>query len=127
MILKENKEQLEAAVVKEEVPVFEFIGDTLKYNVAAVQQVSSDDMLADVMERLPGISVSNNLVEAIRFQPIGNDVDLFRRPFVASWSFVPHSRSRFVQCCRYERIFGILWRDLAIWEQILLEEITESV
>ena len=68
VILKENKEQLEAAVVKEEVPVFEFIGDTLKYNVAAVQQVSSDDMLADVMERLPGISVSNNLVEIMNEQ-----------------------------------------------------------
>ena len=61
--MKEKKEELKAAVVKEEVPVFEFIGDTLKYNVASVQKVSEDDMLADVMKRLPGISVSNNLVK----------------------------------------------------------------
>ena len=61
--MQQKKEALKAAVVKEEVPVFEFIGDTLKYNVASVQKVSEDEMLADVMKRLPGISVSNNLVK----------------------------------------------------------------
>lgn len=61
--LREEKETLEAAVVKDEAPVFEFVGDTLKYNVAATQQLSEDDMLKDVFDRLPGISVTNNLVE----------------------------------------------------------------
>ena len=56
--LDKDRKQLEAAVVKENVPVFEYIGDTLKYNVASVQQVADDDMLRDVMERLPGVSVS---------------------------------------------------------------------
>lgn len=56
--LDKDMKQLEAAVVKENVPVFEYIGDTLKYNVASVQQVADDDMLRDVMERLPGVSVS---------------------------------------------------------------------
>lgn len=65
VFLEEDKEQLEAAVVGEEVPVFEFIGDTLKYNVAAVQQVSSDDMLEDVMKRLPGVSVSGGGVKVM--------------------------------------------------------------
>ena len=61
--LKAAKETLEAAVVKDEAPVFEFVGDTLKYNVAATQQLSDDDMLQDVFCRLPGISMSNNLVK----------------------------------------------------------------
>ena len=34
--LDKDRKQLEAAVVKENVPVFEYIGDTLKYNVASV-------------------------------------------------------------------------------------------
>ena len=65
IILSEKKERIAAAVVKEEAPVFEFVGDTLKYNVASTQQVSEDDMLQDVMDRLPGISVSNNLVKVM--------------------------------------------------------------
>lgn len=54
--LKESREALDAAVVKEEMPVFEVIGDTLKYNVAATQKISRDDMLGDVLARLPGVS-----------------------------------------------------------------------
>jgi hypothetical protein len=61
--LIEKKEKIAAAVVKDEAPVFEVIGDTLKYNVAATQKVSGDDMLRDVFERLPGISMENNIVK----------------------------------------------------------------
>ena len=61
IFMSEKKEALEAAVVREEVPEFEVIGDTLKYNVASVQKVSDDDMLSDVLERLPGISFKDGL------------------------------------------------------------------
>ena len=63
VLLEQKKEALKAAVVKDEAPVFEIIGDTLKYNVAATQQIADDDMLHDVLGRLPGISVENNLVK----------------------------------------------------------------
>ena len=63
VVLKEKKEKIDAAVVRVEAPVFEFIGDTLKYNVASTQKVSGDDMLRDVFERLPGISMENNVVK----------------------------------------------------------------
>lgn len=63
VLLREKKEEIKAAVVKDEAPVFEFIGDTLKYNVAGTQQIADEDMLQDVLGRLPGISLENGLVK----------------------------------------------------------------
>lgn len=57
ILLDEEIRRLEAARIVDGMPVYEFIGDTLKYNVAATQQVGDDEMLGDVMERLPGFSV----------------------------------------------------------------------
>ncbi len=57
ILLDEEIRRLESARIVDGMPVYEFIGDTLKYNVAATQQVGDDEMLGDVMERLPGFSV----------------------------------------------------------------------
>lgn len=62
ILLKENKEVLASAVVQGSKPVIEQIGDTLKYNVAATQQIRDDDMLVDVLEQLPGVEVENGAV-----------------------------------------------------------------
>lgn len=55
ILLEEKKENISASKVTGKTPVLEFIGDTLKYNVAATQRISEDDMLGDVLMRLPGV------------------------------------------------------------------------
>ena len=54
--LEEASTELEAAHIVAGMPVYEQIGDTLKYNVAATHNVSEDDMLGDVIDKLPGVS-----------------------------------------------------------------------
>ena len=57
--LEPKAEVLGAALVVAGMPLYEFVGDTLKYNVAATQKVGEDDMLGDIVARLPGFSVEN--------------------------------------------------------------------
>ena len=56
IFLEEAQNELDAAKVVAGVPVYEQIGDTLKYNVASTRSVGEDDMLGDVFEKLPGVS-----------------------------------------------------------------------
>lgn len=59
--LEQDRQALEAAVIKENARLIQQIGDTLKYNVAAALKVGEDDMLSDVLERLPGFDLSGGL------------------------------------------------------------------
>ena len=67
--LEEKKENISASKVTGKAPVLEFIGDTLKYNVAATQRIGEDDMLGDVLMRLPGV-----LMQDGRLMVMGKDV-----------------------------------------------------
>lgn len=67
--LEEKTEKISASKVTGKTPVLEFIGDTLKYNVAATQRIREDDMLGDVLMRLPGV-----LLQDGRLMVMGKDV-----------------------------------------------------
>lgn len=54
-----EREELQAAIAKAEVKVFEFRLDTLVYNVAATQMISEDEMLGDILATLPGVEVKD--------------------------------------------------------------------
>ncbi len=57
-----KRDTLKAAKVVAKVKVLQSVGDTLVYNVAATQSVSNEDMLIDVLSRLPGVEVKDGQV-----------------------------------------------------------------
>ena len=57
--LKKEDEKLDAAVVKAEVPLVSQVKDTLVYNAAAVALMDGDKAI-EILQRLPGVTVSGN-------------------------------------------------------------------
>lgn len=59
---KQDPLKLAAAKITDSMPVISIVGDTIRYNVAATQKVMRGDRLADVLERLPGMTFENGVV-----------------------------------------------------------------
>ena len=79
---KQDPLKLAAAKVTDSMPVISIVGDTIRYNVAATQKVMRGDRLADVLVRLPGVTIQNGMVTVLG-KPLSeiliNQSDLFGR------------------------------------------------
>lgn len=60
-----EKEEIQAAVVKASAKLFEFRLDTLVYNIAATQRVSDEEMLGEVMAKMPGVTYEDGVLKVM--------------------------------------------------------------